>query len=254
MDNRNNFYASLKHEPVILAKICRSLYGQQVDGVIFLEKSSVADIKMIYFNADGKEVAMCGNGVRSVAHYFYHYEKRKKTIFVETLRKVYRTSCLGDCVSIEMTDINRQNALDISSLFHGQESFYVEVGVPHCVFLVDKIKDEFLQIHAPSIRKNKIFLHGANVNFVEIFCLKDKEFMVRTFEKGVERETLSCCTGITASALALAQWMGVRDKCMFHTPGGPIELVLKDPIVLKGQVEEYSKSQIDTNIVEREDL
>ncbi len=247
IDNRKGDYGHLKEKAETLVLLCCSSKGMGSDGVIFLENSEKASVKMEYFNADGKAVNMCGNGVRSIAHYFYHREEKKETIFVETSRAVYRTDCRGDHVSIEMGDISNKNLLDISHLFEGKNSFYVEVGVPHCVFLVDKMKDIFINIYAPRIRKNTLFKEGANVDFVEILSLKNNTFAVRTYERGVERETRSCCTGITASALGLIHWLGIEGECFFRTPGGLINLSLKRPIRLSGRVWEHSKGEIDIN-------
>ena len=244
IDNSKGPYDYLKEQTKNLAFLCHSSKGVGGDGIIFVENSDKASIKMMYFNADGKEVSMCGNGVRSTAHYFYHQKEKQETIFVETSKAIYRTYCQGEHISIEMTDISHKNALDISHLFKGENSFYVEVGVPHCVFLVDEIKDIFINIHAPKIRRDALFKEGTNVNFVQRLSLENNIFAVRTFERGVERETRSCCTGITASALALAHWLGIEGKCFFHTPGGVINLSLGNPICLSGIVHECSRGKI----------
>ena len=243
IDNQEGGYGHLKNSPETLSFLCRSPEGIGGDGVIFLEHSEKASLKMVYFNADGREVAMCGNGVRSVAHYCRHRKGDKNDIFVETPRAVYKTYCEGEWASIEMADISHKNALNISHLFPAKKSFYVKVGVPHCVFLVDKIKDSFLTTHAPRIRNHEMFPEGTNVNFVTILSQEKKEVLIRTFERGVERETLSCCTGATAGALALSHWIN-KDECTFHTRGGPMYLTVGNPILVKGKVFEYHRGEI----------
>ena len=232
LDNRNQSLDILKSSSVIRRLLCRPDEGPSVDGLILLEQSLRASIKMLYYNADGLEASLCANGVRSTAHFFYHRIKKVSSLSVETPRSLLQTKITGKPgnfqVSLNLGDISQVDTLDISPLFPmASRSLYVEAGVPHCVFLVEKIEDTFLKDRAQKIRHHKIFPQGANVNFLEIISLEEKSFKVRTFERGVEAETLSCGTGTISSALALSHWFSLQGPLQFHTAGGPLEVVLR---------------------------
>ncbi len=169
----------------IISHICNRNFGIGADGVLLLQKSEIATLKMRIFNQDGSEAQMCGNGLRCVVRHL------GKNCSIETKGGI----SLGEFseglikVSLPKTEIIRSFMLD-----HHLESHLVDTGTPHLVIFTDKIDDEDLTTFAINYRKN----HTINVNLAQI---RDTGIQVRTFEKGVETETLSCGSGGAAVAL-----------------------------------------------------
>ena len=183
----------------LAVEICDRKYGAGADGMLVLEKSKIADIKMRIFNADGSEAEMCGNGARCVA---LISARRKGKI--ETRAGVIRTQVCGSQVKIQLTG-PKAIKLDIPLRVNGRliRANFINTGVPHVVVFVNGINNLDVVNIGGSIRRNARFAPaGANVDFVEI---KGSNLIrIRTYERGVEDETLACGTGSTAAALVFA--------------------------------------------------
>lgn len=214
------------------------------DGIIFLGTSDKADFRMTYLNADGSEVEMCGNGLRVLAH-FAHYQLKinKKEFTVETLKGVYKTSVLGKNLAmakmVELYDIGK---IDLTSFYDFKDGLYLNTGVPHCVFPVVDVDKIDVEGRGGQICHNRRFRRGSNVNFVQI--LRPNVIKIRTFERGVERETLSCGTGAMAAAVALSKQMGWLEKIEVHTRGGILLAEFDenfDNMFLSGAIEQVSQ-------------
>ena len=148
-------------------------------------------------------------------------------------------------VSILMSEVNDIDQIKIDDLFNEAiHSLYLKVGVPHCVYLVETLKDEYLNSIAPRIRSDKRFENGTNVNFIEKKS-GDKEFAIRTFERGVEAETLACGTGTTAAAIAINSWFKTKGLIQFNSPGGKLEVELADDIFFSGDVVNHGFFEIN---------
>jgi diaminopimelate epimerase len=201
IDNRDHIITR-NHNHIAL-ELCHRQNGIGADGLILLENSSSCDFKMRIFNSDGSEAEMCGNGIRCLAKFIQKLGIPGSTFSIETmLRNLNVYSGLNDeevCVDMgNPTDI-RWNLPIHSFMMH-----HLDTGVPHAVTFVSDLESINVNEIGPTIRHHTDFQpRGANANFAVID--KDKVIHVRTFERGVEQETLACGTGVTATALAAAK-------------------------------------------------
>jgi diaminopimelate epimerase len=188
-----------------IAQLCDRHRGIGADGVLLLENSTNgADFRMRYFNADGGEAEMCGNGARCFARFANKVGGQKAKLSFETPAGVISAEVKGDLVTLRMTDPTDLR-LDIDLPMAGEKTsvHFVNTGVPHVVIPVAKIDDADVRRDGAAIRHHKMFSpKGTNVNFIEK-CEPNK-IAIRTYERGVEDETLACGTGIVASALIFA--------------------------------------------------
>jgi diaminopimelate epimerase len=221
----------------------------KVDGVLLLENSKIGDFRMRIINSDGGEVSMCGNGLRAITHFAYFHGgiNQKRNFKVETDKGVYETFFLSDdFLKAKMTELYDVNKINIGDLFDAEKSLYLNTGVPHCVFVTKNIDDLDINKIAHPISLNPLFKDGVNVNFVEI--LGPNSIKIRTFERGVYGETLSCGTGATAGAIAVAKLFGWEGKINLLTKGGNLEVILdkefKD-IYLCGKVENILSGELN---------
>jgi diaminopimelate epimerase len=204
-------------ESELTSDICGKLF-KDIDGVIFLEKPerSEASIRMNYFNRDGSYGAMCGNGARCITVFAYEQSFiNEKTFNIEAVKRIYKTEILGDnkvCISFP-PPISVKTGLNTEADFgNGKvqvELNWIHVGSEHLVIFISRNEDIFgiknldeakINEWGRVLRYHKDFQPaGANVNFVQL--LSGNEIRVRTYERGVERETLACGTGIISSAI-----------------------------------------------------
>jgi diaminopimelate epimerase len=188
-----------------IAQLCDRHRGIGADGVLLLENSTNgADFRMRYFNADGGEAEMCGNGARCFARFANKVAGTKTTISFETPAGVISAELKGDLVTLQMTEpTDLRLNLDLPMLDEKKTVHFINSGVPHVVVPVAKIDDADVRREGAAIRHHKMFSPiGANVNFIE--KRGPNKIAIRTYERGVEDETLACGTGIVASALIFA--------------------------------------------------
>ncbi|HVN65540.1 MAG TPA: diaminopimelate epimerase [Methanomicrobiales archaeon] len=224
-------------------------FGIGADGILFLSKGEKAPLKMRIFNPDESEAEMCGNGIRCFAKYivdkgYAEHVVVKENFTVETLAGVIQISTKYDedeefFASIGMP-APKFNRSEIPATGEGEYKeeileytvYAVNTGVPHAVVFVDEVGAVEMAELAPAIRNHRTFIAGANVNFVE----KSGENIlhIRTYERGVEAETLSCGTGAMASA-AVARKLGmVGDTVRVETVGGPLTIRLGEKNEMEG--------------------
>jgi len=188
-----------------IARLCDRHRGVGADGVLLLEKASNnADFRMRYFNADGGEAEMCGNGARCFARFANKNAGAQRRISFETPAGVIAAELVNDLVTLQMTEpTDLRLNIDLAV---GEESrivHFINSGVPHVVIPVPGFDDVNVCKEGSAVRRHKMFSpKGANVNFIK--KLGPKKIAVRTYERGVEDETLACGTGIVASALIFA--------------------------------------------------
>lgn len=241
IDNRTQIYKA--EDKALWAKLCSLKSGIGADGVLLLEKSEKVDFKMRYINADGGEVEMCGNGARAITAFANEVLDAKKEVYkFETMNGVYE--CALDPVygyrlkMTELYDIDKINLHDLDSKLNAKKSLYMNTGVPHAVFEIEKILDYPVNAFGKDVRYDARFPKGSNANFFEV--ISPKHIRIRTYERGVENETLSCGTGATATALAAAKFYGWNEEVVLETLGGRLAVKfssdLKD-IYLCGKVE-----------------
>lgn len=239
VDNRRNLVSAEDKE--LWKKLCALKTGIGADGVLLLENSTKADFKMRYINADGGEVEMCGNGGRAITAFAHEVLQKKKDSYAfETMNGSYE--CSLDPVHgfrLKMTELYDVDKIKLAPLkIESKHALYMNTGVPHCVFEVKNILEYPVFETGKSVRYNPLFEKGTNANFFEI--LKPGHIRVRTYERGVEDETLSCGTGVTATAIAAAKFYGWSDEIIIETSGGRLAVQFnKDfsAVYLCGKVE-----------------
>jgi len=183
-------------------RMCHRTSGIGADGLILLEKSSRADFRMRIFNADGSEAEMCGNGVRCLATYIRIFKKiNKKSLSIATQAGLVLTKVAETTARVRLTDPKDFKAhIPVTISHRTLHVHYIDTGVPHTVIFVDNLKDLDVKTIGRQIRFHKKFApRGTNVNFVE--QQGPGRIAIRTYERGVEDETLACGTGSAAAAL-----------------------------------------------------
>ncbi len=185
--------------------LCSRRRGIGADGLILIEDSETANFKWRFFNADGSQAEMCGNGMRCVARFAFEEGIAPEKMKVETLAGIVKAEVNGSSVKVMLTP-PKDFHLNLS--VEGLKAHFVNTGVPHTVIFVDFVDKVNVEELGKRIRNSPLFLpQGTNVNFVEV---KLNKLIVRTYERGVEGETLACGTGAVASALIAAKVFKLR--------------------------------------------
>jgi len=207
--------------------------GIGAEGVILIQTSAESNFFMKFFNPDGGEVEMCGNGARCAARLALELGIANKKMTIETAAGQLRAQVLQKGVRLWMTpptDWTLDEALNLDGL-HLTYGF-VNTGVPHAVMRTGDLRDVDVQEVGSSVRRHRDFAPaGTNVNFMQI--LPEGDLSVRTYERGVEAETLACGTGVTACGLIAAKNGWVTLPVNVHTLSG-------DVLVVDGELTEES--------------
>lgn len=214
IDNRKGDFP--KNDVALISKICDRKFGVGADGLILLEENTEVDFTMIYFNADGNLGSMCGNGGRCVVHFAKFLKVIKNETTFEAVDGLHSATIKNGIVSLKMNDVQ---TVEVNT-----DYVFLDTGSPHHVQMVKNVKDFAVEKEGAFIRNNIYGKEGSNINFVEV--ISKNTFAVRTYERGVEAETLSCGTGVTAVAIALSETNKVdSNKVILQTEGG--NLVVK---------------------------
>jgi diaminopimelate epimerase len=215
-------------------KICDRKYGIGADGFLVLEKSKIADISMRIFNPDGSEAQMCGNGVRCIALWakLKIKNKKSKNLKIKTKAGIINSEVNGDNTKIKLTN-PKDIKLDIPIKINNRalKVNFINSGVPHAVIFVEGLDKIDVSGIGGKVRYHKRFApYGTNVDFVEV--LDNKSIKIRTYERGVEDETLACGTGVVASALITIRKLKTtsQKKMYVHTKSGEILKVYFDKL------------------------
>jgi len=198
IDQRVQSYIS--HDNVAsIKRICDRKFGIGADGLILLENHPEFDYEMIYFNADGKTSSMCGNGGRCITAFANQIGAAgTENSFLAIDGPHISKFNLDGTVSLKMGNVK--------NVTRGEDYFVLDTGSPHYIIFVEDIDDIDVKSQGEAIRYSEEYKeHGINVNFVEI---QDDKILVATYERGVEDETLSCGTGVTAAAIAYYLYSG----------------------------------------------
>ncbi len=241
IDNRNGRLtlttAQVKH-------LCDRRFGIGADGLMLLEQDAISDFKMMYFNADGRESTMCGNGGRCIVHFAHQLGAIGKSTTFNAIDGLHEAVVSDDFVRLKMIDVAPPEQHDAG--------WFLNTGSPHVVCEVADIQAIDVHEAGAAIRYSPAYGEsGVNVNFVSI--ANNKQLNVRTYERGVEAETFSCGTGVTAVALAHATKRNLSSQRIeMTTPGGNLavsfqrnasggfqEVYLEGPatFVFKGEIE-----------------
>lgn len=214
VDNRKGEYYLSQEQ---IEKICERRFGIGADGLMFLNERTGYDFEMKYYNADGKEGSMCGNGGRCMIKFVYHLGIHHELYkFLATDGPHEAEIDIDGIVSLKMKDVRAIRR------FHND--YIVDTGSPHYIKMVNHVMDMDVYKKGYEIRHSKEFEdEGINVNFVELTDEPDK-IIVRTFERGVEDETLSCGTGVTAAALVCYHNENGFNEVEVKTLGGVLSI------------------------------
>jgi len=217
-------------------KYCNRRFGIGADGVLYISRSASAGLKMRLLQPDASEAEMCGNGIRCLVKYAFDMgyidsgaatvETVAGVLPVEIRRddggfwvKVNMGKPLGSRAEIPALGNTGDEFIDVR--LHDYQVSAVNTGVPHAVIFIDELDLDIMEI-APEIRFDPIFPNGANVNFVRVGSRN--EITIRTYERGVENETLSCGTGSVACAYLAHRLGKVDSEVLVHTKGGLLNI------------------------------
>ncbi len=196
--------------------LCDRRFGIGADGLILLQKAEGFDFRMVYFNADGREGSMCGNGGRCTVRFAHDLGVFDESTSFIAVDGPHEANVHGEIVSLKMSDVEGSKEM-------GGSRFY-NTGSPHVVKYVTDIDNFDVVAEGKAIRYSDFWQEkgGTNVNFVEV--IDDLNIKVRTYERGVEDETYSCGTGVTACALDRFTERALTSPVKILTKGGELEV------------------------------
>jgi len=213
LDNRQNTYSEISNEQV--AQLCHRRFGIGADGLMLMNKSDGFDFEMIYYNADGNPGTMCGNGGRCMIRFAHDMGMLSFTYRFKASDGIHEGEVDGKNIRLKMNDVNKVE--------YNKTFAVLDTGSPHLVRFTENVKDVDVVETGREIRNSKRFKQeGINVDFVEPEI--EDSIYVRTYERGVEDETLSCGTGVTASALVSAHNQIGFNQVIVYTPGGKLSV------------------------------
>lgn len=219
IDHREPFIAP-DLQPDFAKKVCRRKFSAGADGLILIENSETADFRWQFYNADGSAAEMCGNGARCAARYAYSKNIAPAKMKFQTVAGLIEAEIVGSSVKIKLTPPENILMEQVVSLDgKDTEVSSMNTGVPHVVCFVDDIQNVPVDEWGRVVRFHELYQPaGTNVNFVQVNS--GNKIHVRTYERGVEGETLACGTGAVASALMAAFGGKAVSPVLVTTSGG----------------------------------
>jgi diaminopimelate epimerase len=215
IDNRDETFP--KNDTKLVAQLCDRRFGIGADGLILLENANGTDFRMVYFNSDGNPSTMCGNGGRCIVAFANMLGLIENETEFEAVDGRHHATIADDgTVSLHMKDVNTVTVYE--------DYVFLDTGSPHHVELVDDLETMDVKHIGANIRNSGLYgSAGTNVNFV--YQIDSDTFSVRTYERGVEDETFSCGTGVTAVAIAMKlQGKTGANNITLLTPGGQLSV------------------------------
>ena len=193
IDNRSGFFP--KEDVQLVSRLCDRRFGIGADGLILLENDTETDFKMVYYNSDGNPSSMCGNGGRCLVAFAKDLNVIKDNCtFIATDGLHHATVANDGIVSLQM--------IDVADIKKEADYTFMNTGSPHHVQLVDDLEHYNVKENGAALRYGPLYgAAGSNINFVK--KINEDTFSLRTYERGVEDETLACGTGATAVAIAM---------------------------------------------------
>ena len=205
--------------PALIQRLCHRRFGIGADGIVLLRTDAKADFRMRIFNSDGGEAQGCGNGVRCLMRFIEELGLPRKAMKIAVGSRLLEADFQDCSVRVEMGAVSEWKTHSIE----GREIHFVDSGVPHAVWFVPDVEQIPLHETGPILRHHPYFApRGANVNIASIE--KDNSVRVRTFERGVEAETLACGTGATAVAVVGAKLRGWESPVRIRYAGGDLDI------------------------------
>lgn len=190
IDNRNSIFNP--EDSNLIKRLCDRKFGIGADGLILINNNYDFDFEMVYFNSDGFQSSMCGNGGRCAADFAIRSGISEKELTFRAIDGIHQAVSKGGLIELKMNNIKEIKKVN--------DNYFINTGSPHYVIFTSSLEKFNVFDEGKKIRWSDDFLpDGTNVNFVET---RDDGIHVRTYERGVEDETLSCGTGVTASAIA----------------------------------------------------
>lgn len=212
IDDRANTFDLNDHK--LIAHLCHRKFGIGADGLILIRHHEVADFEMVYYNADGYHTSLCGNGSRCAVKFASQLGIVTDTCRFMTVEGILDARIEKDLVHIKMPDVQNVET--------HEDHFFLHTGSPHHVCYINDIENYDVFSNGRNIRSGSpYFEEGSNVNFVQ--TISDAHIFVRTYERGVEDETLSCGTGVTAAALTQGI-RGATSPVNVKTLGGDLQI------------------------------
>ena len=219
IDNRNKVIGETDLSNFV-AKVCRRKMSVGADGFILVENADATDFKWRFFNSDGSVAEMCGNGARCTARFAYLNKIAGPKMSFETEAGIIHAQVVDERVKIKMPDpVNLKTDYNLELENRSLSISSINTGVPHVVIVKDKIDDIEVVKVGREIRFHDVFAPaGTNVNFV---CPQEGDIIsIRTYERGVEDETLACGTGAVASAIVMACKTNIKSPVNILTRSG----------------------------------
>lgn len=246
IDDRSGNWNDLIHEEWV-AKVCHRRFGIGADGLILLQKGNgSSDFFMKYYNSDGRTSTFCGNGGRCVVSFANAIGISKDNFNFLGTDGMHHAHINDDAsVSLGMIDVTEIENLDA-------KTYKLYTGSPHYVTVVEQVEQIDVKQQGSTIRNSPLFVkEGINVNFIQSHG--PQEISIRTYERGVEDETLACGTGVVAAAIANAvHHENYSGKCIIHASGGNLEVTFErngeqtfENIKLIGPAVEVFKGEIE---------
>jgi len=217
IDNRNLSFP--KNNIKLINSLCDRRFGIGADGLILLEPSTNEDFDMVYFNADGNEGSMCGNGGRCLVAFAKQLKLIDKKTTFNAVDGIHFATIENEIVSLKM--------IDVDVIENHKTHSFLDTGSPHDIRFCENVSEINVKEYGKEIRYGAPYFEtGTNVNFAE--QIAENKFKVRTYERGVEDETLACGTGVTAVALA-ADYNNktTQNKIQLKVLGGNLEVSFK---------------------------
>lgn len=240
IDNRSLQFPKI--DAKLVASLCDRKYGIGADGLILLENDEMSDFKMVYYNADGNEGSLCGNGGRCTVAFAKYLNIIGNGTTFNAVDGQHKASISDGIVSLQMGDV--------SEIKEKPDYVFLDTGSPHHVQMVKNLENFDVFKEGKKLRYGLYGMAGSNINFVE--HIEDSIFAVRTYERGVENETLSCGTGVTAVALAMHNKGKVTNQeTVVRTQGGDLQVRFKKEdgvytnIFLIGPAKQVFKGEIE---------
>jgi diaminopimelate epimerase len=220
IDDRVPFFPT--DDTHLIQKLCHRRFGIGADGIILLQTDAKADFRMRILNSDGSEAESCGNGLRCLARFIADIRGESITSYKIWMHdQIVEAFVEKEKISIALND-PRNLTLHIQ-----QDVHFVDTGVPHAVVFVPDVQKIDLNREGRALRFHPCFgPRGSNVNFASL--QSDGSISVRTFERGVEGETLACGTGAAAVGTIAAQLYNCPSPIRTHFPGGDLEISFSD--------------------------
>lgn len=240
IDNRLGGFPKTDNETISF--LCSRRFGIGADGLILLEEDDSAHFKMVYYNADGYPGSMCGNGGRCIVAFAQFLGIINSKAKFNAVDGLHNATIDNDVVSLQMQNV--------TGIMPKPNCLFLDTGSPHHVQMVSDLDGYKVLEEGAKLRYGIYGEGGSNINFVE--QTSENDFAVRTYERGVENETMSCGTGVTAVAIGMNYWGKTKsEKVNIHTKGGNLSISFNkvseryENIWLEGPAKQVFKGKIE---------